>query len=43
MGNVKLPHGYGIEQVGMKHRECQDVLETIHASVAHPIFFYVEF
>ena len=19
MGNVKLPHGYGIEQVGMKH------------------------
>ena len=20
MRNVKLPHGYGIEQVGMKHR-----------------------
>ena len=25
MGNVELPHGYGVEQIGMKHQVCLEI------------------
>ena len=25
MGNVELPHGYGVERVGMKHQVCLEI------------------